>query len=59
MGVDPKPFDPKKYVEEDLYVTDESGSKKRIRLENNVVRWRKFKRPDGAASVSDAVIVIY
>ncbi|MFX6536384.1 hypothetical protein ABTG41_19325, partial [Acinetobacter baumannii] len=43
MGVDPKPFDPHTYVEEDFYITDESGSQKRIRLENNVVRWRKVK----------------
>ncbi|KAL2465171.1 Protein LEO1-like protein [Abeliophyllum distichum] len=52
MGIDPKPFDPKTYdVEEDVYVTDESGSKKRIRLENNIVRWRKVKNPDGTTSV--------
>ncbi|KAL7114952.1 hypothetical protein ACP275_04G153600 [Erythranthe tilingii] len=51
MGVDPKPFDPHTYVEEDLYVTDESGSQKRIRLENNVVRWRKVKKPDGTSSI--------
>ncbi|KAK6123092.1 hypothetical protein DH2020_043153 [Rehmannia glutinosa] len=51
MGIDPKPFDPHSYEEEDFYVTDESGSKKRIRLENNVVRWRKVKRPDGTASI--------
>ncbi|KAI8020387.1 hypothetical protein LOK49_LG04G02349 [Camellia lanceoleosa] len=40
MGIDPKPFDPKTYVEEDIFVADESGSKKRIRLDNNIVRWR-------------------
>ncbi|KAL0416026.1 UNVERIFIED_CONTAM: protein LEO1 [Sesamum latifolium] len=51
MGVDPKPFDPHTYVEEDFYVTDESGSKKRIRLENNVVRWRRVKKPDGTTSI--------
>ncbi|KAI3454734.1 hypothetical protein Pfo_011397 [Paulownia fortunei] len=51
MGVDAKPFDPHSYVEEDFYVTDESGSKKRIRLENNVVRWRKVKNPDGTTSM--------
>ncbi|KAI3463907.1 hypothetical protein Pfo_020570 [Paulownia fortunei] len=54
MGVDHKPFDPHTYVEEDFYVTDESGSKKRIRLENNVVRWRKVKNPDGT-SVSESI----
>ncbi|KAF5178473.1 Leo1-like protein [Thalictrum thalictroides] len=47
MGIDPKPFDPKTYVEEDMFVTDESGSKKRIRLENNIVRWRNIRKPDG------------
>lgn len=54
MGIDPKPFDPKTYVEEDVYVTDESGSKKRIRLENNIVRWRRVKNPDGTTSVSES-----
>lgn len=52
MGVDSKPFDPKTYVEEDTFVTDESGSKKRIRLENNIVRWRTVKNRDGTSSVS-------
>lgn len=50
MGIDPKPFDPKTYVEEDTFVTDESGSKKRIRLENNIVRWRTVRNPDGTTS---------
>ncbi|PON68964.1 Leo1-like protein [Parasponia andersonii] len=50
MGIDPKPFDPKTYVEEDTFVTDESGSKKRIRLENNIVRWRTIRNPDGTIS---------
>ncbi|KAL5544592.1 hypothetical protein UlMin_008376 [Ulmus minor] len=50
MGIDPKPFDPKTYVEEDTFVTDESGSKKRIRLENNIVRWRTVRNPDGTMS---------
>ncbi|KAK6123085.1 hypothetical protein DH2020_043172 [Rehmannia glutinosa] len=59
MGIDPKPFDPHSYEEEEFYVTDESGSKKRIRLENNVVRWRKVKRPDGTASVSECVLHCY
>ncbi|KAK9090847.1 hypothetical protein Sjap_024024 [Stephania japonica] len=51
MGIEPKPFDPKTYVEEDMFVTDESGSKKRIRLENNIVRWRRVRNPDGTTSV--------
>ncbi|XP_019463918.1 PREDICTED: protein LEO1 homolog isoform X2 [Lupinus angustifolius] len=50
MGVDPKPFDPKTYVEEDTFVTDESGAKRRIRLENNIVRWRTVRNPDGTTS---------
>jgi hypothetical protein len=52
MGIDPKPFDPKTYVEEDSFVTDESGTKKRIRLEDNIVRWRTVKKADGTTSVS-------
>ncbi|XP_058788430.1 protein LEO1 homolog isoform X2 [Vicia villosa] len=51
MGIDPKPFDPKTYEEEDTFVTDELGNKKRIRLENNIVRWREVKNPDGTTSV--------
>ncbi|KAJ7956458.1 protein LEO1-like [Quillaja saponaria] len=50
MGIDPKPFDPKTYVEEDTFVTDESGARKRIRLENNIVRWRSIRNPDGRTS---------
>jgi RNA polymerase-associated protein LEO1 len=52
MGIDPRPFDPKTYVEEDVYVTDESGTKKKIRLEDNIVRWRTVKHADGSSSVS-------
>lgn len=50
MGIDSKPFDPKSYVEEDILVTDESGSQKRIRLDNNIVRWRTVRNPDGTTS---------
>lgn len=57
MGIDPKPFDPKTYVEEDTFVTDESGSKKRIRLENNIVRWRRVRNPDGTTSVSNDSVI--
>ena len=52
MGIDPKPFDPKTYVEEDVFVTDESGTKKRIRLEDSIVRWRTIRNADGTTSVS-------
>ncbi|KAG6752987.1 hypothetical protein POTOM_043031 [Populus tomentosa] len=51
MGIDPNQFDPKTYVEEKTFVTDESGAQKRIRLENNIVRWRNVKNPDGSNSV--------
>lgn len=50
MGIDPKPFDPKTYIEEDTFVTDESGSKKSLRLENNIVRWRTVRNPNGTTS---------
>ncbi|CAH9095757.1 unnamed protein product [Cuscuta epithymum] len=51
MGIDPKPFDSKTYVEEDVFVKDESGSNKRISLVNNIVRWREVKNPDGRTSI--------
>ncbi|KAF9597602.1 hypothetical protein IFM89_020081 [Coptis chinensis] len=51
MGVEPKPFARKTYVEDDIVVTDKSGSKRRIRLENNVVRWRRVQSPDGMMNV--------
>ena len=57
MGVDPKPFDPKTYVEEDTFVTDESGAKKRIRLENNIVRWRTVRNPSGTSTVCDNIFL--
>lgn len=51
MGIEPKPFDPKIYLEEDdSFVTDEFGSRKRIRLQNNIVRWRMIKHPNGKSS---------
>lgn len=51
MGIESKPFDPKTYVEEDVFVTDETGAKKRIRLEDNIVRWRSVKNRNGTISV--------
>lgn len=59
MGIDPTPFDPKTYVVEDEFETDESGSKKRIRLENNIVRWRNVKNPDGTITVSSIMGYIF
>lgn len=53
MGIDPKPFDAKTFVEEDTFVTDEPGAKKRIRLENNIVRHRFVKSRDGKTYVSE------
>ncbi|KAG1347810.1 protein LEO1 [Cocos nucifera] len=50
MGFDPKPFDPKTYVEEDVFVTDKSGAQKRIHIEDNIVRWRAVQKPDGTTS---------
>ncbi|KAK7247476.1 hypothetical protein RIF29_42359 [Crotalaria pallida] len=50
MGIEPKPFDPETYVEEDTFVTGESGAKRRIRLGNNIVRWRNVINPDGTTS---------
>ncbi|XP_020579682.1 protein LEO1 homolog isoform X2 [Phalaenopsis equestris] len=50
MGIEQKPFDPATHVEEDAFVTDESGMKKRIRLEDNIVRWRTIKNRDGTTN---------
>ncbi|KAK1273203.1 hypothetical protein QJS04_geneDACA008019 [Acorus gramineus] len=52
MGIERKPFDPKTYVEEDVFVMDESGARKRIRLEDNIVRWRSVRNRDGSVSMS-------
>lgn len=52
MGIEPKPFDPKTFVEEEVFITDESGAKKRLRLEDNVVRWREVRNRNGTISVS-------
>ncbi|KAH9321694.1 hypothetical protein KI387_016333, partial [Taxus chinensis] len=41
MGIEPNPFDPKSFVEEAVFITDESRAKKCIRLEDNVVRLRE------------------
>ncbi|KAL0856376.1 hypothetical protein Bca101_061529 [Brassica carinata] len=45
MGIDPKPFDAKTFVEEDTFERD--GAKTRIRLVNNIVRHRFVKGRDG------------
>lgn len=51
IGIDPKPFDPMTYVEEDIYVTDASGSKRCI-PPANIIRFREIRNPDGTTSVS-------
>ncbi|CAH8362066.1 unnamed protein product [Eruca vesicaria subsp. sativa] len=47
MGIDPKPFDAKTFVEEETFESDEPGGKMRIRLANNIVRHRFVKGRDG------------
>ncbi|RID76801.1 hypothetical protein BRARA_B03752 [Brassica rapa] len=47
MGIDPKPFDAKTFVEEDIFESEEPGGKMRIRLANNIVRHRFVKGRDG------------
>ena len=52
MGIDSKPFDPNTYVEEEEhFITDETGHKQRIRLEDNVVRWRRARGRNGSINV--------
>ncbi|XP_024516325.1 protein LEO1 homolog [Selaginella moellendorffii] len=48
MDIEQRPFDPKTYVEEDGFV-DETG-RRRIRIEENVVRWRYVRNRDGSRS---------
>ncbi|XP_051115753.1 protein LEO1 homolog [Andrographis paniculata] len=50
IGIDPKPFDPETYVEDEFYVIDESGCKRVIPF-TNIIRWRVVKNPDGTSSV--------
>jgi RNA polymerase-associated protein LEO1 len=50
VGIDPKPFNPEIYVEEDTFITDKSEGKKRMHM--NVVRCRMVKNADGTESVS-------
>ena len=52
MGIDPKPFDAKTFVEEDIFESEEPGGKMRIRLANNIVRHRFVKGRDGKTYVS-------
>ncbi|KAJ7528890.1 hypothetical protein O6H91_15G024300 [Diphasiastrum complanatum] len=50
MDIEPKQFDPKTYVEEETFVTDEAGQKQRLRLEENVARWRIVQNRDNSIS---------
>ncbi|XP_073142252.1 protein LEO1 homolog isoform X2 [Henckelia pumila] len=50
IGVDPKPFDPNTFVEENYYVTDTSGSKRHL-PSANIIRWRQVSGPDGKISL--------
>ncbi|KAI5079389.1 hypothetical protein GOP47_0004868 [Adiantum capillus-veneris] len=48
MGIESKPFDPKTYIEEEeQFITDETGHKQRLRLEDNIARWRKVRDREG------------
>ncbi|KAJ8899161.1 hypothetical protein K2173_011948 [Erythroxylum novogranatense] len=58
MGIDPKPFDHKTYVEEEAFVTDGSGAKRRLRLENNIVRWRRVRNPNGTTSIRPGLVLL-
>ncbi|XP_075519450.1 protein LEO1 homolog isoform X1 [Primulina tabacum] len=50
IGVDPKPFDPSTYVEENYYVTDTSGTKRHLPF-TNIIRWRQVIGADGKISL--------
>ncbi|KAL2516068.1 Protein LEO1-like protein [Forsythia ovata] len=50
VGIDPRPFHPSTYVEQDFFATDNSGSRRRI-PSKNIIRWRPVKNPDGTTSV--------
>ena len=56
MGIESKPFNPRTYVEEEHFVTDETGHKQRIRLEDNVVRWRLARDRNGGINVRNPLL---
>ncbi|XP_022889858.1 protein LEO1 homolog isoform X2 [Olea europaea var. sylvestris] len=59
VAIDPKPFDPSTYVEQDFFGTDNSGHKRHIPPQN-IIRWRTVKKPDGRTSVeSNARLVTW
>ncbi|XP_044399184.1 protein LEO1 homolog isoform X3 [Triticum aestivum] len=49
VGINPKPFDPETYMEEDDFITDESKGKKSVHTD--VVRCRRAKNADGTESL--------
>ncbi|EMS51461.1 hypothetical protein TRIUR3_04169 [Triticum urartu] len=49
MGINPKPFDPETYMEEDDFITDESKGKESVHMD--VVRCRRAKNADGTESL--------
>ncbi|KAL2653126.1 hypothetical protein R1flu_021254 [Riccia fluitans] len=51
MGIESKPFDPKTYEEDQTFVTDAEGQKQRLRLEENIARWRIIRNRDGSESI--------
>ncbi|XP_073141811.1 protein LEO1 homolog [Henckelia pumila] len=50
IAIDPIPFDPATYVEQEFYAEDVSGFKRPIPFPN-IIRWREVKNPDGTTSV--------
>lgn len=59
VGIDPRPFDPSTYVEEDIFATDKFGHRRHIPFKN-IIRWRAVKNPDGTTSVeSNAHFVMW
>jgi hypothetical protein len=49
LTIEPKPFDPDSFDEDDSYL-DEKGTK-RVRLDDNIARWREVVDADGNVKV--------
>ncbi|KAI8018490.1 hypothetical protein LOK49_LG04G01677 [Camellia lanceoleosa] len=54
MGIDPKPFDPQTYVEEDIFVADESGSKRIVRNPDGIEFGTTMVNDKGKGTVSSS-----
>ena len=52
MSIDTKPFDPRTYEAQEPFTAEFEGQKQHIRLEENVVRWRRVQNRDGSEVVS-------